>query len=374
MMTTISLVLWALLGTSTAAADSPSWRVAPDGDAYVAAMEAPLPALPADWETHTDPYAAIYAAPEDAGTARLLSRHISRSLPRIAEEMGLPIGNRVHVYLTPDQSTFAALQPGQAPTWADGTAYPHRGLVFLRAPRIRGPGAAPLEQVMDHELAHILLGRAFGAKPVPRWLQEGVAQLVAREYTPATLDRLGQGTLSGSLLSIDELAGGFPEDPLRARLAYAQSADLVAYIYAEHGPEALQTVIREMAGGAPFAAALRTATGASVDALDARWRSEKSVSDMLWLRPLVSDTTLLSLAGIGFFVAGGLALRRRRQRLHEMGEEDAAVEAWYTQLGRTDGLGERYYSLPDGYALSADPPAEPRLDTLDAHQSPHGPH
>ena len=369
------MALLLMLSPSLAQAGGASWRATPDGEAVVAAMEAPLPALPAEWQAYTDPYATVYAGPGDAGNALLLSRHISRSLPRVAEEMGLPIGNRVHVYLTPDQQTFFSLQPGEAPTWADGTAYPHRGIIFLRAPRARPPGAAPLEQVLDHELAHILLGRAFGPRPVPRWLQEGVAQLVAREYTPETVDRLGSGIAGGNLLTVDELTSGFPADPLRARLAYAQSADLVAYIYGNYGQEALHTIIDEMAAGATFTAAMRAATGMGVEELDARWRSDLMAADMLWLRPLVSDTTLLAVAGLGFLVMGALAIRKRRRQLAEMADEEEAVEAWYAQLSEGFEQHGRYYVLPDPYAQpEPDSRGTALLDGMEGHASPHGPH
>ena len=186
----LAAVLW--LFSSLAIAE-PSLRTAPDTTAVAAAMQAALPPVPPDWVSYSDPYATVYAAPEDDATALHLSRYVARSLPRLSDEMGLPIGNQIHIYVAPTQEDFFAMQPGNAPHWADGTAYPHRGVIFLRAPSVRGGMAEPLEQVLDHELAHIILGRAFGARPVPRWLQEGVAQLVAREYTQELTDRIGAG-------------------------------------------------------------------------------------------------------------------------------------------------------------------------------------
>lgn len=359
---------WLLAWTSPVHADGPSWVTAPDTEAYVSAMEAPLPDVPDGWVKYADPYATIYAAAADRATALHLSRYVATSLPRIAEEMGLPIGNRVHIYIAPDQAGFFDMQPGRAPDWADGTAYPHRGLIFLRSPRVRGGVAAPLEQVLDHELAHILLGRAFGAKPVPRWLQEGVAQLVARQYTIELVDRIGQGMLGDDLLTVDELSAGFPADPLRAQLAYAQSADLVAFLYNQHGRDALHVIIQQMAAGKTFSASLREATGMTTDELDAAWRGRLATSSMLWLRPMVSDTMLLSVAGMGFLVFGGFALRKRRKQLAKMTDEDAAVEAWYDQLSRNvfendqapiSGIAS---GVPDGYA------------DVDAHASAYGPH
>ena len=42
-------------------------------------------------------------------------------------------------------------------------------------------------------------------------------------------DPRSHGALGDDLLSLEELSMGFPADPLRAQLAYAQSADFVAF-------------------------------------------------------------------------------------------------------------------------------------------------
>ncbi len=330
------LMLLAWLWASPAIAES-GWVQAPDEAAVIKAMEAPLPSLPAgtEWVEHTTPYATVYAGKADEAVSLHLTRYTADSLPRLAQEMGLAIGNRVHIYIAPDQDTFLTMQPGVPPAWADGTAWPHRGLVFLRSPRIRGGTADPLEQVLDHELAHILLGRAFGARRPPRWLQEGVAQLVAREYTPALTDRIGQGMFGDNLLHLDDLVTGFPTDPLRARLAYAQSADLVAYIKSRFGDDSIHVIIREMAAGRAYGAAIRAATGMGSQELDQAWRAELGTSP-LWLRPMVSDTMILTAAGLVFIVLGAASLHRRRLRMAELIAEEAREDALYAQLSQWD--------------------------------------
>ncbi|MFT5686991.1 MAG: hypothetical protein ACI8RZ_007948 [Myxococcota bacterium] len=352
-------LLMAMFWSSLSYAGS-SWVPAPDDAAWLAQHQAPSPDVPADWISYEGPYATVLASPDDASTALHLSRYLSESLPRIADEMGVPIGRSMKIYVTPDQEAFRSLQPGTPPQWADGTAWPTAGLIYLRSPRIRGGTASPLEQVLDHELAHVLLGQAFGARSVPRWLQEGVAQLVAREYTSAITDRIGQGMFGDNLIPLDELTRGFPADPIRARLAYAQSADLVAFINNQAGPEALGILIREMASGRAFGASLKVATGMTTDELEGAWLSRLDNS-MLWLRPLVSDTVILSGAGIAFFILGTATLKRRRQRLAEMAEDEAQEDALYAEM-------KQWSDVP------FHPHRYPRVDHLSAHLSEHGPH
>lgn len=228
--------------------------------------------LPKDWVSIPTEYGWVHADPSDRAVAMHLAQHAAARIPDLATELHVPVGRRVHIVLAHTQDQFTDLQPGSSPDWADGTAWPSRGWIFLRSPRLRDGTATALAVVLDHEIVHILLGRAFYPRPVPRWLQEGMAQLLAREYTAETTRTLAAGTLGKNLLSIHEISRGFPRNAARAHLAYAQSADLVAFIQSEYGPEALPTLVREMVTGERFAPALAVATGHTMDEVDAIWR------------------------------------------------------------------------------------------------------
>ena len=47
-------------------------------------------------------YGHVYAAPKDRQVALHLSRHMATAAPRLAEELGVPVGPVIHVYLVPD--------------------------------------------------------------------------------------------------------------------------------------------------------------------------------------------------------------------------------------------------------------------------------
>ncbi len=315
------LLLFALLTASPAMAQE--WRAAPDVAALAA--EAP-PEAPAGWVHLEGLNVHGYAAPEDRNTLTRLVRYTDEAVPRISARLALPAGAKIHLYLADTQDNFHALQPGKAPDWADGTAWPHRGLIYLRSPRIRPGTASPLEQVLDHEIVHILLGRAFGPQPVPRWLQEGMAQWVAGEYNPEVTERLGKGMIAGGLLTLDDLTAGFPRDPVRANLAYAQSADLVAYISGEYGPETLNKITHMMATGTPVRAAFRKATGHDPDDIDAAWR-DRLESSHLWLQPLVDTTVWWGAAALLAIFAMFTVRGRNKKRLRRWEREEAIQDA-----------------------------------------------
>ena len=78
-------------------------------------------------------------------------------------------------------------------SWADGVAYPRHGLIFLRSQTLEMVDLIRLLRCWIMNRAHFT--RPISLKPVPRWLQEGVAQLEAGEYRRDTVDRCHKGYL-----------------------------------------------------------------------------------------------------------------------------------------------------------------------------------
>jgi len=291
------------------------------------------PPVPSDWTVVPSPFADVHSANGDKPTALRLSRHIADALPRLAEDLDVAIGNRIHVVVAPTQALFHELQPGSAPDWADGTAWPKRGWIFLRAPRLRGQTTESLEMVLEHELVHVLLGRAFGPRKVPRWLQEGAAQLMAGEYTAETTKTLAKGTLGDNLLSLQELSRGFPRNPLRAHLAYAQSADLVAFIRNEYGPTAFKRLIRSLSRGDNFPTAIRKSTGELVEDIDQKWRSRLQASPFQ-LSPLMDEGVWWGLGAFLVPLAWFAVRRRNRKKLDRWKREEILEDALYRTIER----------------------------------------
>lgn len=296
------------------------------GPSAALVWEAPPP-LPADYLSLPGLYADLRYHPADEAVALHLAEHAARRLPELAQALGVGAGRTVTITLARDEAAFRSLQPGHPPEWADGTAWPQRGLIFLRSPRARDGTARPLTQVLDHELVHVLLGQAFGPRPVPRWLQEGLAQWMAGEYQPETVHTLNRGQALGALLTLEALSGAFPESPARAQLAYAQSADLIAFVHQEHGEAALRGLVAELSRGAPVNAAFRLATGEAADELDRRWRARLQSTDY-GLAGLVADGTWWMVPPSLALVWGAWSARRRNQaRLDRWAREEALQDA-----------------------------------------------
>lgn len=291
-----------------------------------------VPELPTGWETVHGPFLRVHGESDEYGVMLALSRHAAESLPRLATELGVPIGDTIHVIVAPTRQAFWDLQPGNAPSWADGVTYPALGVIYLHAPTARDNTGTPLEKVLDHELVHVLLGRAFYPHPTPVWLQEGVARVYANEVSPDNTEVLARGMATTGLLSLTALDSSFPRDALKAQLAYAQSADFITFLRVEHGPEALPKLIRALARGDGIDSAMHQATGQWLDDVDESWRSRLESGIPLSFTALTVDGVLLGFGGIALVVGGLFRRRRFHRRLAEMEAEEALVDELIAKL------------------------------------------
>jgi len=325
----IAVFLLLLLGAPPSEAVAQEWQATPTWTDDLATDQL---VVPRDWVTEKGTFLRLHGHPSDRGTLLRLARHGSDALPRLADRLQVPIGHTVHVYLATSEAQFRELQPGRAPTWADAVAYPALGVVILRAPDVRGGTAQPLERVFDHELVHILLGRAFAPAVPPQWLQEGTAQLLAGEVGPQVARDIASGMATGGLIDLEDLGHGFPSDPLRARLAYAQSADLVAWLEEHHGEDVVPTMVREARAGRPMAAAVRTATGRFLHEIEADWsRPYTEGLDLSWTA-LANEGVLFGFGGIALAIGGVMRRRRFHQRMEELAREEALIDELAAQL------------------------------------------
>ncbi|MBM3334127.1 hypothetical protein FJY63_05650 [Candidatus Sumerlaeota bacterium] len=108
-------------------------------------------------------------------------------------------------------------------------AVPSMRRVYLNGEQLRRLDLIGLRQALIHEFVHVYVGGAV-RKPLPRWLDEGLAMYVAGEWDLGNATALATSGLFGGLLPIESLTYGFPSDATGLRKAYRQSYSMTAYL------------------------------------------------------------------------------------------------------------------------------------------------
>ncbi len=225
------------------------------------------------------------------------------------EDAGPPI----RVVLAPEGSAAAR----RAPSWAVAYAIAGAGLVVLIPSRVPGYPDHTLGTVLTHEIAHVLIARAAGHQPIPRWFNEGLAIHAAREWGFEDRARVAVATVRRDGVSLQEINRRFNAGSYSASSAYALSAAFMRFLRDRHGTFVAAKILDQIALRHSFPEAFRRATGTTL-ALEERnfWRHLDFWNK--WLPFLSSSATLWML----ITTLALWAFKRRRQRDNEQ------IAAW----------------------------------------------
>lgn len=279
------------------------------------------------------PPALVIDAPAELSSSRRRLESFDRaSLARIVRMVGLDDpGASIHVILAGEDSAAAS----RVSASTAGYAISSEGLIVLFPARSPVYPHDTLEDVLRHEVAHVLISRAAGGRPVPRWFHEGVAMAAERPWGLEDRSRLILELVAGPRLSVAEIDRLFDGEATRTR-AYALSAAMVREIVRAHGGASPAAILRELRTAATFEEALIRAVDRPMREIERNFWERQRVWTV-WV-PLVTSSQVLWLVVIA---VAALAVWQRRRRAaairRRWDEEDAATaSAWPRQAGKPD--------------------------------------
>ena len=255
------------------------------------------------------PELIVEAPPRYEGLARQLRDLDPSRLRSVAELIGSARpGPPIRVLLAPEGSTLAAVPP-----WVSGYADSASGTVVLLPARTPTYPDSSLTELLRHEVAHVLVARAAGGRPLPRWFHEGVAMIAGGSWSLDDRSTLTLALLREREIPLAELERRFGEGRGAVEGAYAVAGAFVRELVRRHGPGVIGRVLSGVAAGLSFEDAFERAAGEPLAAAEASfWRRQT-----FWYRwmPLLTSSFTLWLA-ITLLVL--VAARRRRARTAEL--------------------------------------------------------
>lgn len=252
------------------------------------------------------PELRLEAPPELAALAiELAALPRQRFSPAMAL-MGLAnAGPPITVVLAPEGSPEAEA----AEDWVAGYAYGALGRVVLLVDRTPRYPDGSLEELLDHEVAHVLLARAAANRPVPRWFNEGLSTVAGHAWGFSDVSRLTLAMITRSDLPLDSLDRQFEGHRGEVGRAYALSGALVRDLLSRYGANAAARILSEVRFGASFEDAVRRTTGRSLDSFESSFWRRHSFT-YRWVPLLTSSVTLWA----AIVLLALVAFRKRRKR------------------------------------------------------------
>jgi hypothetical protein len=247
--------------------------------------------------------------------------------------LGLTLSETIHIRSFATEAAFRNYL-GSAPTNVLAVARLHlREIVVLR-PAWSSTPANGRREVFIHEATHLILGlRAQG--PLPRWLNEGMAMIVAREIHFRRSWILTLSGVLGNLLKLGQLQEGLLFNGATQQLAYAQSLSVTQFFLKRAllhqpnpsgDPAALAQALADPQRGPMLIRRLWNPQ--FIKALDRSWRQSEG-SLWSWFAVLSGASTLWMMTSMLFL----LAYWRKRRFARQIRERFETEEALDAELG-----------------------------------------
>lgn len=272
----------------------------------LAAAAGPGRAATAAPATPVPPELRVDAPPQLWGEAATLHAVHPTRWNAVQRLVGLPrAGAPITVRLVPEDDPVAR----HTPRPISGFAVPAENVVVLLPQRVPSYPSGSLEELLVHEVTHVLLARAAGGAALPRWFHEGVALVAAHGWDLGDRGRLLAGGMGGGPTTTAELERAFAGGQGEVDAAYALSGALAQELLRRHGRGAVAEIAAELAAGRSFDDGFAAATGEDLATFESGfWRRFRLV--YRWLPFLTSAATLWLAITLLAVVAGA----RRRAR------------------------------------------------------------
>ncbi len=258
------------------------------------------------------------APPELAGAAANVRALEGVDLAQVLALTGLAApGPPIRVVLADERSELAR----HAPSWVSGYALGLLSTIVLFPARVPSYPDRNLEALVVHEVTHILVSRAAAGRELPRWLDEGLATVAAREWALEDRARTAIALIGYRPRSVAEVDDAFAGDAAAAARGYALSAAFVRFVLQHYGTESTARLLASVAVDLPFGEAFRRATGVPLADAEADFFRREALWGT-WLPFLTSSTALW----IAITALALLAIRSRRRRDVELRERWAGEE------------------------------------------------
>jgi hypothetical protein len=161
---------------------------------------------------------------KDEKVADKISVVAADAIPRLSRELGLQEIKPLRVFLISDMETFRKEMQVRLPSWGVAFALMDNQVMLVDVRRATH-AMNKLENVIPHELSHLLVAQRVGGVGLPMWFVEGLAMWQAREWSLIENWRLMEAVWGKRAPTLNQVYVSLPREEPRARDAYR-----VAYV------------------------------------------------------------------------------------------------------------------------------------------------
>lgn len=183
-----------------------------------------------------------YNRPASFGQA--VMNQASANIQRIGDDLGGRLNHPINLWIYQSSDDFKSALPPDEHEWVGGIAFPRANAASIVVENLND---ITLQRDMPHELTHLVFHQLINQGiTAPTWFDEGLAVDHQLYHEPEMTLTLKDALARHTLLRLSPITSSFPADANQAYLAYAQSWNLVAYMYHTFGQSKMIALIKAM--------------------------------------------------------------------------------------------------------------------------------
>jgi hypothetical protein len=224
------------------------------------------------WRTVSGPLVRLHWTEGDAAFGARALAIAEAAVAKTSALLGVTETLPIDLFVYSDPAQFSDVLGPAVRENVGGVAFAEIRTMFARI-LPQDLDAAWVGIVIPHELAHLVFQTAVQNpyRDPPHWLNEGLADYLARGDTPEYRAMVAAAVADGTLMPLRALTGQFPTTAEGFALGYAESVSAIDHLVATYGQPALVALIRSYAEGITDDEAFTRALGVDEAGFEASW-------------------------------------------------------------------------------------------------------
>jgi hypothetical protein len=224
-----------------------------------------------------DHFVVLCATSDDEDVAHEILDHAEDYYHDIADDIGYSRyhnfwtwDDRVKIVLFPDQASYVR-QTGQPP-WSQGYASIYSETFKSRIIVSYKDQPNFVDVILPHEITHLILHDFIGFdRPIPRFFDEGVAQLEQKDDSLSHIDIMAKLIVGGKIIPLQDLLAydllAHKNDAESVSIFYVESLYIVDFLIKTYGKDAFKDMCRHLRDGDTFEQALKSSYYPTLDSM-----------------------------------------------------------------------------------------------------------
>lgn len=276
---------------------------------------------PIRWNALTQADFSVYFTAADSNHARNVLSFLTETFPELTRTLAMSAPVRMDVFICPSQKIFDQLTGGYLPEWSEAVCLSHQNQIVLKSPNW-SPSARAFRATVLHEVTHLVLAQRVNYRPIPTWLNEGLAVHFSGERTLASVAAISQALVTRSLIPLREIDDVLRFQRQKALLAYQESYSAGQFLLNQFGAESLAALLDAIQHETDFESAFYQIYQMRLPDFENAWLEHIRTKNR-WDFMFEFGNYLWILMGILFVLAVLRVFLRNRQRRREWEREEA---------------------------------------------------